>query len=395
MGLGHWEEDSKRLAAFMWSPSAWQFDTADGYSNIRSLGQQSFDVRNVCFHSSGVLLFAPAGEEEDNAALEHSHLYLLHNLYSSNIGYGFPVTIIRNSKYFTQFEHPNSDILPLLAFAHPMRNVGHHLFESILSAFSTMKASQLHDPAHFLVLHSPGLFSSVPTENDVVSSMQLALRSMWTSLFGSYPVSVGSFLESFAHTLHAPVCFPRAIIGSLQDARVPVERQLPHLEHAVEMAAAMRAHFGMPPLQHVNTGSRSRDAEAFAREHETIPGAPFLLFVERSIGDPRALRNADELVSALAQFANVARVRFEGMKLQTQMVVSEAADVFVSVHGSDAVNLIFMRPGAVAVTVQPLFLFFKLFSRSVAGAAADEAPLPSNHLDALSTDNTVLLGQRR
>jgi capsular polysaccharide biosynthesis protein len=127
------------------------------------------------------------------------------------------------------------------------------------------------------------------------------------------------------------------------------------------MAAAMRAHFGMPPLQHVNTGSRSRDAEAFAREHETIPGAPFLLFVERSIGDPRALRNADELVSALAQFANVARVRFEGMKLQTQMVVSEAADVFVSVHGSDAVNLIFMRPGAVAVTVQPLFLFFKLF----------------------------------
>ncbi len=328
-------------------------DTSAGYSHIRLLGQQSFDVSNVCIHSSGLLLFAPSEAEDDSAAfLEHMHMYLLTNLYSSNIGYAFPVTIIRNSKFFTQFEYPfSSEIVPLLAYGHPNRHVGHHLFESIFSAYSTMKAARLSVASRSLLLHFPGLFSQVPAAEEVSSASQAVLRSMYSSLFGTHPISVGNFLESFAQTPHAPVCFPRAIIGSVQDARIPDLKQLPHLEFSAEIATTMRAHYGLPPLQHVSTGKLSLDAQAFAREHERIPGAPFLLFVERSIGDPRALRNADEIYRALAQFANVARVRFEGMQLQQQMVVCEAADVFVSVHGCDAINMIFMRPGSVAVTV--------------------------------------------
>jgi hypothetical protein len=352
VGLGHWEEESKRLAPFLWSTTM-RHDTHAGYSHIRSLGQQSFDVRNVCLHSSGLLLFAPSDDEDDSAAvLEHMHLYLLTNLYSSNMGYAFPVTIIRNSKYFSQFEYPfNSETLPLLAFGHPMRHVGHHQFESIFSAYSTMKAAGLPDASRLLVVHSPGLFSEVTTDSKNLSSSEIVLRSMYTSLFGSHPISIGNFLDSFDQFPHAPVCFSRAIIGSIQDARVPDQKQLPHLEFSAEITTSMRAHYRLPPLQHVSTGKLSLNAEAFAREHEKIPGAPFLLLVERSIGDARALRNADEIYSALAQIVNVARVRFEGMELQAQMVVCEAADIFVSVHGSDATNMIFMRPGSVAVTV--------------------------------------------
>jgi hypothetical protein len=334
-------------------------DTSAGYSYIRSLGQQSFDVRNVCVHSSGLLLFAPREDEDDSAAaLEHMHVYLLTVLYSSIMGYAFPVTIIRNSKYFSQFEYPFvSETLPLLAFGHPMRHVGHHLFESIFSAFSTMKAAEMTDELQLLVLHSPGLFSKVPADSDVLSASEIVLRNMYSSVFGSFPASIGNFLESFAQTPHAPICFPRAIIGSIQDPRVPDQKQLPHVELTAEITSKMRAHYRMPPLQHVSTGKLSLDAEAFAREHERIPGAPLLLFVERSVGDARALRNADEVYKALSQFVNVARVRFEGMELQTQMIVCEAADVFVSVHGCDAINMIFMRPGSVAVTVNSVIYF--------------------------------------
>ena len=155
-------------------------------------------------------------------------------------------------------------------------------------------------------------------------------------------------------------------------SQVPSSRQLPHLEHITDMINSMRGHHGLAPLQHLSSRVRSSDAQAFADAHERIPGAPLVLFVDRSPGDARALRNSDEVFGALFEFLNVARVRFEGMELRRQMVVCEAADVFVSVrvpthsdaadfvnhmmlllqvHGCDASNIAFMRPGSVAVTV--------------------------------------------
>jgi hypothetical protein len=113
---------------------------------------------------------------------------------------------------------------------------------------------------------------------------------------------------------------------------VPHSRQLPHLEHAADMVTTMRVHHGLSPLQHVSSAARSIEAQAFADEHETAPGLPLLLFVERSAGDARELRNSDSVAAALSESANVVRVRFADMDLHRQMVVCEAADVLVSVR---------------------------------------------------------------
>jgi hypothetical protein len=98
------------------------------------------------------------------------------------------------------------------------------------------------------------------------------------------------------------------------------------------MVTTMRAHYGLEPLQRVSSERRSREAQAFAAEYETGPNLPLLLFVERSVGDARALRNSGAVSAALSEMANVVHVRFEGMDLRQQMVVCEAADVMVSVR---------------------------------------------------------------
>jgi hypothetical protein len=341
-----YDEDIRLLAAPLWTRRI-NHDAAAGLSLIQQIGTESFDVRNVCIHSSGVLLFAPQEYDDEHSHLEHSFLHLVSNLYSSSVGYALPVTIMRTTPYLKQFQHPSADALPILTFGHPMRHVGHHLFESILSAFATAKAAGMQELSNVLVIHSPGLFAHEPTG----AASERLLLQMWRSVFTDPPMSVGAFLQQRALAPQHPVCFARALIGSIQDGRVPSQKQLPNLEHAADMVSKMRSHYGMPPLLHVTTGTRFADAEAFRQQHGTTPGMPLLLFVERSVGDPRALQNADEVVAALKQFANVARVRFQGMEQRQQMVVCEAADIFVSVYGCDAANMIFLRPGSAAVSV--------------------------------------------
>ena len=98
------------------------------------------------------------------------------------------------------------------------------------------------------------------------------------------------------------------------------------------MITTMRAHYGLQPLLHVSSGRLSLEAQDFAAEYKSDPKLPLVLFVERSVGDARALRNSDAVSAALSEIANVARVRFEGMDLHRQIVVCEAADVMVSVR---------------------------------------------------------------
>ena len=150
------------------------------------------------------------------------------------------------------------------------------------------------------------------------------------------------------------------------------------MEHVADMVATMRSHMGLAPLQPSSCGGMSTEAQEFAAAHETLQGAPLVLYVDRSPGDARALRNSDAVHAALQRLANVARVRFEGMPLRQQMVACEAADIFVSViayasfvnqydvlsmilllqvHGCDATNIMFMRPGSVAVTVTIILAF--------------------------------------
>jgi hypothetical protein len=172
------------------------------------------------------------------------------------------------------------------------------------------------------------------------------------------------------------------------------------------MATTMRAHYGLESLQHVSSGALSLAAQAFAAEYETDPYLPLLLFVERSVGDARALRNSDALSAALSEMANVARVRFEDMDLHRQIVVCEAADVMVSVrsrfsvvivclndctqvHGCDATNIMFMRPGSVAVTVTDIPTLTCITSHTCRGSRS----VPHNSNDA-AADNAILLGQR-
>jgi hypothetical protein len=191
---------------------------------------------------------------------------------------------------------------------------------------------------------------------------------------------------------------------------VPQSRQLAHLERVAAMAATMRAHYGLEPLQHVSSGRLSLEVQAFAAEYETDPILPLVLFVERSVGDARALRNSDAVSAALSEMAIFARVRFEGMDLHRHLVLCEAAAVMVSVrqraclsvaivrlndavctqvHGCDATNIMFMRPGSVAVTVTYIPTLTYIISHTCRGSRSVSCSY--NHAAA---DNTILLGQR-
>ena len=171
------------------------------------------------------------------------------------------------------------------------------------------------------------------------------------------------------------------------------------------MITTMRAHYGLQPLLHVSSGGLSLEAQDFAAEYKSDPKLPLVLFVERSVGDARALRNSDAVSAALSEIANVARVRFAGLDLHRQMVVCEAADVMVSVrqrarlsvlimrfnnafyvqvYGCDTTNIVFMRPGSVAVTVTHPSHHAYTLRRSLG---------MKNHNYA-AADNAVLLGQR-
>ena len=353
---GHWEKESASMGAAFWT--ALDHEPSLGYSKVSKLGAHSYDVRNVCLHSSGVLLFAPSDDVEDDTFIEHMPLVLESTLFSTHLGYGFPVTIIRNSTYFSEFEHSSVGLEQpglLLTVGHPMRQVGHHLFESILAAYVTMNASGARSFSKTHVVMTGGIYDrgSASIFAAAKSAAGATLLSMWSAIFKQPPVSIGSLLDSFSRSPHAPVCFRRAIIGSLHDNRVPTRRQLPHLEHAAAMVTVMRAHFGLEALRSTSARVLSPEAAAFSRAHNRKPGAPLLLFVDRAFADSRALRNADEVVEALSNFVNVARVSFQGMHLRHQMIVCEAADAFVSVHGCDAANTVFMRPGSIAVTITP------------------------------------------
>ena len=101
---GHWERESASLGPDFWTSI--DHEPSLGYSKVSKLGDQSYDVRNMCLHSSGVLLFAPSDHVFDGAdSIEHVPLVLLSSMFSTQLKYGFPVTIIQNSTYFAQFEH--------------------------------------------------------------------------------------------------------------------------------------------------------------------------------------------------------------------------------------------------------------------------------------------------
>jgi len=232
-------------------------------SNIKWLGTQSFDMRNMCIHSSGLLLFAPPNDDDDgesDAGIEHTHVFLISNVHSSNKGYAYPVTIIRNAVFPAQFQQSDSpDSLLLLAFGHPMEQVvylmvvmgmvvmmmmvmlmlmvtmmtmmtpttmtmlqvGHHMFESILSAFVTIKAASLSSTSHTHVLLSSH-YSSPPPPSTPPTPIRTTLLSMWATITPHPPLSIGQFLQSNPPppAPRAPVCFRRAIVGSIQDDRV-------------------------------------------------------------------------------------------------------------------------------------------------------------------------------
>jgi hypothetical protein len=184
------------------------------------LGEQSFDVRNVCIHGSGLLLFEPPVDDED-ATVEHMQLHLTSNIYFTNVGYGHPLTIVRNASYPAQFQQslsPHSTLL--LAFGHPMSHVGHHMFESILAAFVTIKAAALETTSNLHVLLSSHYFSP-PFPSSSTTAKENLLNSMWKSAISHKPVSVGQFLQANSISPNAPVCYRRAIVGSIQDNRVP------------------------------------------------------------------------------------------------------------------------------------------------------------------------------
>jgi hypothetical protein len=184
------------------------------------LGEQSFDVRNVCIHGSGLLLFEPPGDSND-AAVEHMQLHLTSTIYSTNISYAYPVTIMRNEVYPSQFQQssdPHSTLL--LACGHPIDQIGHHVFESVLAAFVTIKAAALETTSNLHVLLSSHFFSP-PFPSFSTTPKENLLRSVWTSAITQNPISVGQFLQANSISPNAPVCYRRAIVGSIQDNRVP------------------------------------------------------------------------------------------------------------------------------------------------------------------------------
>jgi hypothetical protein len=189
------------------------------YSHASMLGEQSFDMRNVCIHSSGLLLFEPPGDNED-APSEHTHLCLESIIYSANVRYGYPATIMRNEVYPSQFQSPSPHSTLLLAFGHPMSQVGHHVFESVLAAFATIKAAALETTSKLHVLLASHYFSP-PFASSSTSPKENLLRSFWTSAIGQKPLSVGEFFQANSVSPNAPVCYRRVIVGSIQDKRVP------------------------------------------------------------------------------------------------------------------------------------------------------------------------------
>ena len=183
------------------------------------LGEQSFDVRNVCIHSSGLLLFEPLGDDDDSV-VEHMQLFLSSTIYSTTKRYAYPVTIMRSAVYPSQFQQsssPHSTLL--LAFGHPMSQIGHHMFESVLAAFVTIKAAALETTSNLHVLLSSHFFSPRFPSFGTTPKEDL-LRSVWTSAITQNPISVGRFLQANSISPNAPVCYRRAIVGSIQDNRV-------------------------------------------------------------------------------------------------------------------------------------------------------------------------------
>jgi hypothetical protein len=184
------------------------------------LGEQSFDMRNVCIHSSGLLLFEPPIDDDD-APVEYMQLHMYSNIYFTNIGYGHPVTIVRNMPYPTHFQRSTSpNYMLLLAFGHPMSHVGHHMFESVLAAYVTMKAAALESKSILHVLLSSHYFSPLFPPSSAPTPKEKLLRSMWASAIHQQPLSIGQFLHTNSISPDAPVCYQRIIVGSIQDSRV-------------------------------------------------------------------------------------------------------------------------------------------------------------------------------
>jgi hypothetical protein len=164
-------------------------------------------LRNVCIHSSGLLLFEPLGDDDDTA-VEHipdMQLFLSSTISSATVRYAYPVTIMRNAIYPPQFQQSSSPhFTPLLACGRPMSQIGHHIFESVLAVFVTIKAAALETTSNLHVLLSSHYFSP-PFPSFSTTQKENLLRSVETSAITQNPISVGRFL-----------------VGSIQDKRVPL-----------------------------------------------------------------------------------------------------------------------------------------------------------------------------
>ena len=151
-----------------------------------------------------MLLFAPSDHVFDGTdSIEHVPLVLLSSMFSTQLKYGFPVTIIQNSTYFAQFEHSVVGLEQpglLLISGHPMRQVGHHLFESILAAYVTMNASRAHciSKTHFVVMINGAFASGSASVSAASKSAAVAtLLNLWSAICKQPPASVGTFCIFF------------------------------------------------------------------------------------------------------------------------------------------------------------------------------------------------------
>lgn len=311
-----------------------------GLSTLSIVENNLYYATNACVHANRLVLFGGKGQVTDKS--EHAMMRLDLHLWGQVDEGSFEVGVEIVNESINDFaERVNASLSdgnvgagagPLYIYPEgPSTHYGHAMVDSVVPLFSTM-LHVIENRSRVNVILWPSKTFSCPTTGPSVHA-----NKFW-DLFSGVTQFPHQDVRRLPQILTSgPVCFVEAFIGGITDSRVGSNGfYYPFAEDFQLWSAKLRHSLGLKsPL--------------LARPQHQTPGTVALkaLILNRAT---RKMSNQDEVGEAtFAAGFQAHHVAWAGMSLVRQIELSAEADLFIGMHGSEFLNLLFARMGTVAI----------------------------------------------
>lgn len=321
-------------------------------SSLKDVDDNLYSAQNFCLHENRVVLFG--GHDEVTGVVQRAVLRLSHHAWGTVVSGNMEVPIdIRDDVTMRDFAVlVNASISdgdagagagPVYIFPEgPSTHFGHTLMDSVMPLFATSLYMHDHRSRMKVILWPSGFFVC-----PVKSTSTLSARH-WNLFSATSPEPKRDIRRLPDVLASGSVCYREAYVGSLIDGRVGARGYFdPFYEELQHWVVKMRRNFGLTSILvpiHESSKLKGRLTASDSR--------PMMaLLIQRKL---RRMLNRGDIHSTLRNAGLLSRdVDWAGMPLARQMEVCAEADVVMGVHGTEVINVLFVRMGTVLIDIIP------------------------------------------